>query len=91
MTATAEAGRIAPAPAPSSAPVRRRRLVGLGVLALGVVAASVGHAAVPQVGVLTWAIGLGMLAANTGLVIWLFLIAVGLEGDSGRQIHLLPA
>jgi len=65
LTTTAEAtDRIAPAPAP----VRPRRLVGVGVLALGVVAASVGHELVPQVGVLTWAIGLGMLAANTGLL-----------------------
>ncbi|WP_159081409.1 YeiH family protein [Nocardioides sediminis] len=46
----------------------RRVLLALGVLSLGVLGASVCHLLVPQVGVLTWAIGLGILAANAGLV-----------------------
>lgn len=37
-------------------------------LGLGLAGAFVGHALVPGVGVLTWAVGLGVVAANTGLL-----------------------
>ncbi|HET6666568.1 MAG TPA: putative sulfate exporter family transporter [Intrasporangium sp.] len=40
----------------------------LAVLALGLGGAILGHRLVPQVGVLTWAIGLGVAAANLGLL-----------------------
>jgi uncharacterized integral membrane protein (TIGR00698 family) len=59
---------VAVAPAPvTTAPgrtARRGRVPALVVLGLGVAAAVLGHAVVPQVGVLTWAIGLGVAAAN---------------------------
>jgi uncharacterized integral membrane protein (TIGR00698 family) len=41
---------------------------GLVVAALGLGAAMLGHYLVPQVGVLTWSIGLGVAAANLGLL-----------------------
>jgi uncharacterized integral membrane protein (TIGR00698 family) len=47
---------------------RTGTVAGLGVLALGVAAAELGHLLVPQVGVLTWAIGLGVVAANLRLL-----------------------
>lgn len=37
-------------------------------LGLGLAGAFLGHALVPSVGVLTWAVGLGVLAANVGLL-----------------------
>jgi uncharacterized integral membrane protein (TIGR00698 family) len=45
-----------------------RVLPGILFLATGLGAAFVGHALVDQVGVLTWAVGLGVVAANVGLV-----------------------
>jgi len=41
---------------------------GFTVLALGLAAAFLGHRLVPQVGVLTWSIGLGVAAANLGVL-----------------------
>ena len=41
---------------------------GFAVLALGLAAAFLGHRLVPQVGVLTWSIGLGVAAANLGVL-----------------------
>jgi uncharacterized integral membrane protein (TIGR00698 family) len=56
-------------PAPPAAEPRWRGLALVGlVLALGLGGAFLGHRLVPAVGVLTWAIGLGVLAANTGLL-----------------------
>jgi uncharacterized integral membrane protein (TIGR00698 family) len=55
----------------SAAPRSRRpspRLAALPVVVVGLVAAFLGHDLVPQVGVLTWAIGLGVLAANVGVL-----------------------
>jgi len=43
-------------------------LVALVVLTLGVAGALTGHRLVPQVGTLTWAIGLGVTVANLGLL-----------------------
>lgn len=42
--------------------------IGIAVAALGLGAAVLGHLLVPQVGILTWAIGLGVAAANLGVV-----------------------
>ena len=42
--------------------------LGFAVLALGLGGAMLGHRLVPQVGVLTWSIGLGVAAANLGLL-----------------------
>ena len=49
---------------------RRWRTVLIGVLiaAAGFGAATLGHRFVPKVGVLTWAVGLGMMAANLRLI-----------------------
>jgi uncharacterized integral membrane protein (TIGR00698 family) len=44
------------------------RLLVLAVLALGLGGAFLGHRLVPAVGVLTWSIGLGVLAANIGVL-----------------------
>ena len=60
MTAVIEPAQIA-APEPESPP---RAAVGVGLLALGVAVAELGHLLVPQLGVLTWAIGLGVAATN---------------------------
>jgi uncharacterized integral membrane protein (TIGR00698 family) len=49
-------------------PARANALYGLVVAALGLGGAVLGHQLVPQVGVLTWSIGLGVLAANLGLL-----------------------
>lgn len=65
MTTVATREQVAPAPLTNRP---RGLLLGLGVLFLGVVGASVGHLLVPQVGVLTWAIGLGIAVANLGLL-----------------------
>jgi uncharacterized integral membrane protein (TIGR00698 family) len=42
--------------------------IGMAVAALGLGAAVLGHLLVPQVGILTWAIGLGVAAANLGVL-----------------------
>ena len=42
--------------------------VPLAVMALGLGGAVLGHRLVPQVGILTWAIGLGVVAANLGVL-----------------------
>jgi uncharacterized integral membrane protein (TIGR00698 family) len=42
--------------------------IGVAVLAVGFGGAVLGHRLVPQVGILTWAIGLGVAAANLGLL-----------------------
>jgi uncharacterized integral membrane protein (TIGR00698 family) len=52
-------------------PRRQRRttlLPGLAVVAAGLAVANLGHRLVPSVGVLTWAVALGVVAANTGLL-----------------------
>ena len=45
-----------------------KAVIGVAVAAPGLVMAVLGHLLVPQVGVLTWAIGLGVAAANLGLL-----------------------
>ena len=47
---------------------RRGVLAGLAAMALGLGGAVLGHHLVPQVGILTWAIGLGVLAGNIGVL-----------------------
>ena len=42
--------------------------VPVAVMALGLGGAVLGHRLVPQVGILTWAIGLGVVAANLGVL-----------------------
>ena len=52
-------------------PARRRRFAavsGLAVIAAGLGAATLGHKLVPSVGVLTWSVALGVLAANVNLL-----------------------
>jgi uncharacterized integral membrane protein (TIGR00698 family) len=64
VTATDVAGAAAP-------PKRWRRstlVPGLAVVAAGLVAATIGHRLVPSIGVLTWAVALGVLTANVGLL-----------------------
>jgi len=46
----------------------RRPTAGLVAAGLGLAGAVAGHLLVPQVGVLTWAVGLGVVAANAGLL-----------------------
>jgi uncharacterized integral membrane protein (TIGR00698 family) len=66
---------------PAQAPVRQRLggdvaarhrwtqvLPGIHLLTAGLGAALLGHRLVDQVGILTWAVGLGVVAANVGLV-----------------------
>ncbi|WP_202033103.1 putative sulfate exporter family transporter [Nocardioides sp. WS12] len=63
---------VVPAPeAEAGSPSRPRGSADLSAvlaLGLGLAGAFVGHALVPSVGVLTWAVGLGVVAANTGLL-----------------------
>ena len=54
-------------PARPEAAWRRSALV-VAVLALGLGGAFLGHRLVPAVGVLTWSIGLGVVAANVGIL-----------------------
>jgi uncharacterized integral membrane protein (TIGR00698 family) len=52
-------------------PQRRRRptlAVGLAAVAAGLTVATVGHDLVPSVGVLTWAVALGVITANVGVL-----------------------
>jgi uncharacterized integral membrane protein (TIGR00698 family) len=49
-------------------PARTGVASGLLVAALGLAAAFGGHALVPQVGVLTWSVALGVVAANLGIL-----------------------
>ena len=51
-----------------AAPRWRHAGIGVAVLAVGLAAAMLAHRVVPAVGVLTWAIGLGVAAANFGMV-----------------------
>ena len=73
MTAVAE-GAAVPAvapgvdPAPAVAQARPRRWPGLLAAAVGLGGALLAHQVVPAVGVLTFAVALGMLAGNTGLL-----------------------
>jgi uncharacterized integral membrane protein (TIGR00698 family) len=64
MTVVAEAAKVLPRRTPAwlgaGAP--------LAVLALGLGGAVLAHQLVPQVGILTWAIGLGVLAGNIGVL-----------------------
>lgn len=59
-------------PAPTTAPAARRQrselLPGLAATGVGVALAVVGHQVLPSVGVLTWAVLLGAVAANLDLV-----------------------
>ncbi|HKT00041.1 MAG TPA: putative sulfate exporter family transporter [Rugosimonospora sp.] len=56
----------------TTAPARKRRplmlLPALAVTAVGLAGATLGHRLVPQVGLLTWAVALGVLAANLNLI-----------------------
>jgi uncharacterized integral membrane protein (TIGR00698 family) len=54
--------------APPAGTARRRLWAGLVAAALGLGAAILANRLVPAVGVLTWAVGLGMVAGNTGLL-----------------------
>jgi uncharacterized integral membrane protein (TIGR00698 family) len=56
------------APAPRAPRARLWFLPGLAVAGLGLGGAVLGHQLVPQVGILTWAIGLGVAAANLGVL-----------------------
>ena len=46
----------------------RDAALAVGVVALGLGGAVLGHRLVPAVGILTWSVGLGVAAANLGLV-----------------------
>jgi uncharacterized integral membrane protein (TIGR00698 family) len=67
---------VVPGPVPEPDVTRHRRPtppwlsagLGVAVAAPGLVVAVLGHLLVPQVGILTWAIGLGVAAANLGLL-----------------------
>jgi uncharacterized integral membrane protein (TIGR00698 family) len=67
---------LVPGPVPEPAVTSPRRptpawlkaVIGVAVAAPGLVMAVLGHLLVPQVGILTWAIGLGVAAANLGLL-----------------------
>jgi len=52
----------------ASAAPRTSRAPGLAVAALGLAGAVLAHRLVPQVGILTWAIALGVVAGNLGLL-----------------------
>jgi uncharacterized integral membrane protein (TIGR00698 family) len=55
--------------APTSQPAARRTLwVGLLAATLGLGGAMLAHRFVPAIGVLTWAVALGMVAGNTGML-----------------------
>ena len=66
-TTTTTLTQDVPTPGAPSTGWGSRALV-LTVLALGLGAAFLGHRLVPAVGVLTWSIGLGVVAANTGVL-----------------------
>jgi uncharacterized integral membrane protein (TIGR00698 family) len=61
---TLPAGAVPALLSPERASIRH----GLAAAALGLGGAMLGHQLVPQVGVLTWSIALGVLAANLGLL-----------------------
>ncbi|RFU19671.1 YeiH family protein [Geodermatophilus marinus] len=65
MTAVQDAGVRAAATAAAAPP---RRWPGLVAAAVGFGGALLAHRFVPAIGVLTWAVALGMLAGNTGLL-----------------------
>lgn len=56
-----------PATTPVAGP-QGRSFTGIVAAGLGLACAIIGHRLVPQVGVLTWAVGLGVAAANAGLL-----------------------
>jgi uncharacterized integral membrane protein (TIGR00698 family) len=58
----------AAAAAPAAPAVRPRRWPGLLAAAVGLGGALLAHRWVPAIGVLTWAVALGMVAGNTGLL-----------------------
>lgn len=63
------ASTTAPAPAPAATAKRRGSWVlGVAVAAVGLLGAVLAHRFVPAVGVLTWSVALGLVAANTGLL-----------------------
>src|SRR5688572_2553465 len=69
--ATGQVGHSASASPAAVSPERRRPLLVASpwpVAAVGLGTAMALHKLVPQVGVLTWAVGLGVLAANVGLL-----------------------
>jgi uncharacterized integral membrane protein (TIGR00698 family) len=70
VTAAPAAPAAPVATAPTAAPATARRALWAGLLAaaLGLSGALLGHLLVPAVGVLTWAVALGMVAGNTGLL-----------------------
>jgi uncharacterized integral membrane protein (TIGR00698 family) len=68
MPPTPAAAEAVPTPPRAARPAVAATAVGLVVLAGGLAGAFLGHALVPQAGVLTLAIGLGVVAANVGLV-----------------------
>jgi uncharacterized integral membrane protein (TIGR00698 family) len=49
-------------------PTRVSPLVGLAVMGLGLAGAALAHRLVPQVGILTWSVALGLVASNVGLL-----------------------
>lgn len=55
-------------PAPAGATGLRRLLPGLAVAVAGIAAALLVHRFVPQIGVLTWAVLLGVVVANLGML-----------------------
>jgi len=71
VTATDAVGVGAPPDQVLRSQARRRRwgnAAGIAVIAAGLGAATLGHRLVPSVGVLTWAVALGVLAANLNLL-----------------------
>ncbi|WP_353507576.1 putative sulfate exporter family transporter [Intrasporangium sp.] len=66
MTTTTVSGEVEVLDRPR--PTWPNAVRGIAVLALGLGGAMIGHRLVPQVGVLTWSIGLGVAAANLGLL-----------------------
>jgi uncharacterized integral membrane protein (TIGR00698 family) len=70
MTLVSTPVTVAAQPARPQRSVRTRLgfLPGLAVAGLGLGGAVLGHQLVPQVGILTWAIGLGVAAANLGVL-----------------------
>lgn len=58
----------APAPAPADVEPRGSWVLGVAVAAVGLGGAMLAHRFVPAVGVLTWSVALGLVAANTGLL-----------------------
>jgi uncharacterized integral membrane protein (TIGR00698 family) len=84
MTAV-DVDRVEDAPVTGAA-TRPRRWPGLLAAAVGLGAALLAHRLVPAVGVLTWAVALGMLAGNTGLL--RARVAASLGGITKRLLRI---